>query len=308
MVFILFSILCLSFLTGCGHKEEIQKDPPSTYQKVQTLTLPEYSVSHEVYVFSDNESSSKPPLLLLHELPGLSESTIKYAESLQDQFTVYVPLLFGSYGQYSPRNGLLAYNFNGEWWKRYKPRGSRKITQWLRHVLDDMAKQHPQQKIGIIGMCLTGAMPLALLDNESVHAVVIAQPALPLLNWLPKTRASLDISEEEWESAKKQFLDRPVYAYGVRFEKDTVARREKHERMMEEFNCETCKGAFIDAEIREAEYQEAEIPEDAHSTLLFQLGGNDQSHPSEKRRREVKEFLLDPSSFYQQHSPSSSPE
>ena len=302
MVFIGFFILCLFFHTGCAHQEQVQKLPPSTYQRVQTMTLPEHSVGHEVYVFSDHQYFSKPPVILLHELPGLSEATIKYAESLQDQFTVYVPLLFGSYGQDSRRKGLQAYHFNGEWWKMYKPRGSRKITQWLHTVLEDIGEQHPQQNIGIIGMCLTGAMPLALLDNESVHAVVIAQPSLPLWSWLPKTKASLDISEEEWKTAKQQFKDRPVYAYGVRFEKDTIARREKHERMMKELNCDTCKGAFIDAEIRETEYQEADIPEDAHSTLTFHLGKNDPSHPSEKRRREIKQFLLDPSSFYSQHS------
>ena len=305
MVLIILSILGLSFLTGCASKESIQQPPPSTYKKVQTISLPEHSVSHDVFVFSDDDTFSKPPVLLLHELPGLSEPTIKYAESLQDQFTVYVPLLFGDYGQQSKRKGWHAYIFNGEWWKLYKPAGSRKITQWLREALQDISEQHPQQNIGIIGMCLTGGMPLALVENEKVHAVVIAQPSLPLWRWFPKKKASLDISDDEWETAKQQFKERPVYAYGVRFEKDSVARREKHERMIEELNCETCKGGFIDAEIRESEYEEANIPEDAHSTLMFHLGENDQSHPAEKRRREIKQFLQDPASFYSQHTPAS---
>ena len=334
-VITLFSILCFSFYTGCAHKEQPQQEeaqqeqpqqdqaqqeqaqqeqaqqeePPEEishrYKRVQTITLPEHSVSHDVYVFSDTETFSKPPVILLHELPGLNESTIKYAESLQDQFTVYVPLLFGSFGQDSWRKGWNAYTFNGEWWKMYKPKkGSRKITQWLHQVVDDIGNQHPQQNVGIIGMCLTGAMPLTLVDNEKVHAVVIAQPSLPLFRWIPWAKDSLDIPEDEWESAKQQFKDRQVYAYGVRFEKDSIARREKHERLINELNCETCKGAFIDAEISETEYQEADIPEDAHSTLTFHLGETDQNHPAEKRRREIKQFLVDPSYFYNQHASS----
>ena len=294
----------LTLPVGCAHKKEAPEIIPQNFLVRKSITLPEYSVTHDVFVFANDSSLSKPPVLLLHELPGLNKSTIEYAASLQDQFTVYVPLLFGSYGQNSSRKGLQAYNFNGEWWKLYKPRGTRRITQWLRHLLGDIAHQHPEQNIGIIGMCLTGAMPLALLDNQQVNAVVIAQPSLPLLSWFKKGKRSLDLSDEEWETAKRQFKERSVYAYGVRFEKDTTARREKHLRLKEELNCENCKGAFIDAEIPETEYQKAGLDEDAHSTLIAEWKPNNPDHPSSIRRKEIREFLLNPSLFSKEHSPS----
>lgn len=53
-------------------------------------------MTHSVYCLHDG--TSKPPMLLLHELTGLSQGTLAYAEELSKDFTVYVPLLFGEKG------------------------------------------------------------------------------------------------------------------------------------------------------------------------------------------------------------------
>lgn len=42
---------------------------------------------------------SKPPLLLLHELNGLTPETFRYATELSKDFTVYIPMLFGTKGR-----------------------------------------------------------------------------------------------------------------------------------------------------------------------------------------------------------------
>ena len=54
------------------------------------------------------------------------------------------------------------------------------LTQWLRKFVAEIGRRHPQQTIGIIGNCLTGTLPLALLDNPQVTRVVLAQPTLPM--------------------------------------------------------------------------------------------------------------------------------
>src|ERR1022692_869016 len=49
-------------------------------------------LSHPVYCLGADRS--KPPVVLLHELTGLSQETLDYAESLSADFTIYVPMLF----------------------------------------------------------------------------------------------------------------------------------------------------------------------------------------------------------------------
>jgi len=51
------------------------------------------------------------------------------------------------------------------------------ILDTLEPMCDEIAK-HEGQSIGVVGMCLTGALPLALLPNQ-VTASVLCQPTLP---------------------------------------------------------------------------------------------------------------------------------
>lgn len=296
----LFVLIPINFQLGWSNTQTLRLKDGHPYRAfTEVLSLADGSVSHEVYVFSKDEKATNPPILLLHELPGLSDETLKYAKTLSNDFTVYVPLLFGALGQESTLKGWAAYSFNGEWWRRDSLDGSRLIAHWLRYVVSQIAQRHTNQQIGIIGMCLTGALPLALLDNPHVHAIVVAQPSLPLLNWSADDRQSFDISPREWEAAQRRVKESGnVRVYGVRFEKDCIAKREKYLRLRTAF-----KKNFIDAEIEEEEYRfekdngETEIiADDAHSTLIREWGV-DTKHPSENRRREVRLFLMNPFSF-----------
>ncbi|GJL54300.1 MAG: hypothetical protein NPIRA02_14320 [Nitrospirales bacterium] len=231
--------------------------------------------------------------MLLHELPGLNAATIEWATSLAHHYTVYVPLLFGSRNQDNAGLGLLAYVFNGEWWERDELTGSRQITKWLQHVVKDIEQAHPEQKIGIIGMCLTGALPLALLDNDSVHAVALAQPTLPLPDWTEEDTFDLGLSLDEWDSVLTRIdSDEDFYVYGVRFQYDGIANREKHIRMNEVFN-RIRPGSFYDREICFNEYKAAGLEKNAHSTLIREWKKEDR-HPTDIRRREITSFLLNP--------------
>ena len=103
------------------------------------------SVTHPIYCFPGDLSQSsdrKPPVLLLHELPGLSGKTLHYAEELSRDFTVYVPLLFGELNMHSVSWGLTAFWLNGEW--RGLESGDSKIVPWLRAVVAEIERVHPQ--------------------------------------------------------------------------------------------------------------------------------------------------------------------
>ena len=95
------------------------------------LTYEGGQIQHDVYVCQ--RGSGKPPVVLLHELPGLSAKTLDYALTLADEFTVYVPLLFGHVYQESSAKGLWSYNTSGEWCtvSESDHEGSRPIIRWL---------------------------------------------------------------------------------------------------------------------------------------------------------------------------------
>lgn len=248
-------------------------------------------ITHSVYCLS--EGSSKPPVLLLHELTGLTPGTLAYAEELSKDFTVYVPLLFGAKGGFSPASGLWAYWFQGT--LDFPPRGewgipnhgSTPIISWLRGVVREIESTHPDHRIGIIGNCMTGPLPVALLDNPRVSAVVVAQPALPLPFWwyTDTDRKSLGLTDDDLQVAKQS----TARIYGLRFETDCMADREKQYTLRLEFG-----DRFLDGEIPAGEYQPNGKPVNAHSTLI---GSWKERAPSGQASRDararVRTFLLE---------------
>jgi dienelactone hydrolase len=252
-----------------------------------------------VYVYARGDRR-KPPLLLLHELPGLSEPTLEYARELSEHFTVYVPRLFGDTGQQSSFRGMLAYQFNGDWDESTVDGfASRRITRWLRLVLARIERDHPGQSVAIIGMCLSGDLPLALAagDNPAnpphVKAVVVAQPTLPMSS-LVIHRDALGISDEEYRRAAALANKGNLKVYAVRFRTDSMARREKFERMRRDLG-----GGFCDGEIDNeridlipGEPRGEPIRGRAHSSLVGELDDVDAGTAVAFRRHEVVTFLL----------------
>jgi hypothetical protein len=64
--------------------------------------------NESVYVaHATGDWQSAPPILLLHEMPGLTPDTLELAHCLAGHgYTVYVPLLFGNLGEDTDSNGL----------------------------------------------------------------------------------------------------------------------------------------------------------------------------------------------------------
>lgn len=249
-----------------------------------------HGITHSVFCL--NDGTSKPPVLLLHEMTGLSPGTLAYAEELSKDFTVYVPLLFGEKGRFSPSSGLWAYWFGGlvtffpggEW--SVPAHGSTPIINWLRGVVQTIGDRHGAQSIGIIGNCMTGPIPLALLDHPRVTAVVVAQPALPMRFWwyTDTDKESLGLSTDDLQIARQS----AARIYGLRFETDCMADRAKQLTLRREFG-----DRFRDGEIPAHEYQPDGKPINAHSTLIGSWKKDGQAgQPSRDARARVRLFLL----------------
>lgn len=287
--------LALSLSSCAAHAEDILFDetlekPCLQNGKNDKDVFEAHSVEHPVYCFSSNRN--KPPVLLLHELPGLSGQTLSYAKELSQDFTVYVPLLFGSTNMHSIPRGLAAFWFNGEW--RGLESGDSKIVKWLRAVVKEIEGLHKDMPIGVIGNCLTGSLPLALLDNSSIHAVVLAQPTLPLTIFdnSSEVKKSLGISEGEIKNAKNKSSAKIFY---LRFEQDSISKPEKREYVWDTF---TEKGVFPDRVSVHVIPHNKALPENAHSTLIGEWREKDESgKASRDARDEVRRFLREPAKF-----------
>ena len=100
---------------GCGVAEFAMCAPHTKEEGAPQLNWTECfeqpfthaGITHSIYCL--NDGTSKPPVLLLHEISGLSQGTLAYAEELSKDFTVYAPMLFGEKGKFSPNSGLWAY-------------------------------------------------------------------------------------------------------------------------------------------------------------------------------------------------------
>jgi dienelactone hydrolase len=257
------------------------------------------SVEHPVYCFPGDRT--KPPVLLLHELPGLSGKTLEYARELSQDFTVYVPLLFGKPNSQSNWHGfLIVFGLKGEW--RGLESGTSDVVKWLRAVVMKIEEAHPGQQIGVIGNCLTGSLPLALLDNPRVHTAVLAQPTLPLTIFRndEEVRKSLGISKDEIEQAKKSTArkESPAKIFSVRFEKDCVSRWEKQETVWDIF---TERGKFPDRVHKRVIPYGKHPVEHAHSTLIGEWRVGQSGKASTDAQHEVRHFLRDPVNFKSSH-------
>jgi hypothetical protein len=159
---------------------------------------------------------------------------------LSTDFTVYIPILFGNPNKPETINGLREVLFNGEWGRALGASdldSNTPIVKWLREVTADVQREHKGSPIGVIGNCLTGSLPLLLLDNPMVNAVVVAQPTLPIRIFYHSQddRWSLGISKMELNKAKQIVNDRNMKVYGVRFENDCVSKPEKRYTLWDEF-------------------------------------------------------------------------
>jgi dienelactone hydrolase len=122
--------------------------------------------------------ASHPPVVLLHELPGLTPADLALGYCLAGrELHVYVPVLFGEPGQ---DNGILGY-FQSCATREFecsKLSTSSSVLDRIEQVVEH-AHKVAGRGVGVIGMCLTGIFPLALLRNRHVRAAVVCQPTLP---------------------------------------------------------------------------------------------------------------------------------
>lgn len=142
-------------------------------------------ITHPIYV-----AGSGPAVLLLHELPGLMPEDIAFALQLSDRYTVYLPLMFGKPGEGDSwfRGEFLRVVLRTPCWGSEFHCASTTsigaIVGWLSKLCLDIDKRQKGGGLAVIGNCLTGSVPLALMADDEVRpklrCSVLSQPAVPL--------------------------------------------------------------------------------------------------------------------------------
>lgn len=197
-----------------------------------------------------------PGVILLHELPGLTQETVEFAEWIADRgFHVVMPLLFGRPLQ-NPMLGLLKAPFFciRKEFNNLAAGKSSAITVPLRKLCRKVHAERGGRGIGAIGMCYTGGFVFAMMLEASLLAPVAAQPSLPLFQ-----PGALDVEPEILAFASSR--EDTMSLLGLRFEDDGRCSAARFERL--EKSLQNAAGSA------RPRFRSITVPGKAHSTLTL---------------------------------------
>lgn len=254
--------------------------PPLGFRREPPEIRIQGETSLELYV----KGEAGPPLILLHELPGLSQQTFALGDYFfQQGFRVVMPLLFGRAGKANMLKASLQICLQKELREICLGRDG-VITEQIRDLaqqeLNRYRRKVPEAPgVAVVGMCFTGSMALALLlrvrGASPVAAPVMAQP-------------SSGYSARALQAVREGKIQGPVLA--LRFSNDWICSARKLGRL---------EDAFAACPVRESGLIVHELEGCGHSTLVYDYkeGENrrDLRSPDRQRidaREAVTSFLL----------------
>lgn len=184
--------------------------------------------SHDVLIRGDG-----PAVLVLHEILGFTQGILDLGTRVASSgFTAVVPRLFGGRGGVGFVSGYLRSCGSTKFVCSAAGQSSA-IVGWLVDLLEDAARSTGVARAGAIGMCLTGAFPLALTRSAVLKAGVLCQPTVPFgIHRSKAEKEDLGISASDLRVAKTR---EDVRWLAMRFAEDGFSPPERMRRLVEEF-------------------------------------------------------------------------
>ena len=170
------------------------------------------------------------PVIMMQELPGIGAEAIAFAKRLTSQgFEVWAPHWFGPLGKSSALNMVRLLCMRREF-QVFAKRQSSAITDWMRALCRHVAQTRNVERVGVIGMCLSGNFAITLAAEENVWAAVASQPSLP-----GRDMSALHMSQAEID-ASCAALDAKGAMHAYRFAGDKLCTAVKFEAIDQAFN------------------------------------------------------------------------
>ncbi len=199
-----------------------------------------------VYPVAETRSAGAP-ILVLHGLGGLDGPTLDWGQALaQHGWKVYLPMLDGEFDRCDPIRHSLRMKRSGIW-KTNDVNASGQVLDDMGALADAISARHGGRRVVVVGNCLTGSFPLALLARRSVKTAVLCQPALPLKSPLevllripqsPEKRKALAIPPDELNQSLQALHDPSKRLYGFHYLEDPLASIDKfvliHEKLQQQ--------------------------------------------------------------------------
>jgi dienelactone hydrolase len=189
------TLLLLSFAlaTAChGHMDPRTPADVTVLDSFKKPYLSNEYAGQKYMIYQSNAASNGPAVVILHEGPGMLYEDIRLGKIIASNgYRVYMPLMFGSVGERSNANLWRACMRAGFHCFRNKPAD---IIDWLRPFVSSVSNGKP---VAVIGMCLSGNVPAAMLDGTTVRVAVMSQPALPMTS-----KTALGITDAQVNAAR----------------------------------------------------------------------------------------------------------
>jgi dienelactone hydrolase len=228
-------------------------------------------VSHDIYI-----RGSGAPVVLIQELPGIGEETLRLADRLVNaEFEVVMPHLFGPIGKTSMGGNLLRVFCMRREFTLFTSNRSSPVVDWLKALCSDVRESRGVAGVGVIGMCLTGNFAISLIGDDSVLAAVASQPAMPL-----HKQDALHMSQAEI-TRSRQALDAKGPMLGLRFRDDKACSAKKFECIRETFNANGTERIKLET-----------LPGKGHSVLTLDFV-DEEGHPTYKALNSVIDYFTE---------------
>jgi dienelactone hydrolase len=236
-------------------------------------------ITHPVY-----RRGSGPGVVLIHELPGLSDACIGLGDEIAAAgFSVHLPLLFGRPGEWNTLKYLAHVCISREF-RLFAECGSSPVVDWLRALCRKVCSECPGPGVGVIGMCFTGNFALSMMADDAVLAPVASQPSLPFpVSATLKQHAGA--SDADLQRAVARSKEQGVELMCLRFSHDPYVPRERYERLRRMFG-----ERFRAVEIDSSPGNPHGLSPRSHSMLTHHFR-DEQGHPTRQARDQVIAFL-----------------
>ena len=233
--------------------------------------------THSVYT-----RGSGPPVIVMHELPGITQGAVTFAERVVERgFTAVLPSLVGSPRRHAggaiPMLRIAQICISGEF-RKLAIGATSPVVDWLRALARRLSGDE-HAPVGAVGLCLTGGFALAMALDPWIEASVVAEPALPAPLG-EKRKRDLGLSPEHLQALRER---QDLQVFGTRFSDDAISPCARFDRLEAELG-----PRFVRREIQSGPRSPHGIPKKAHSVLTYDMR---ELPPNDAGRLEVEAVI-----------------